>query len=1389
MTTQKEHRVRRGVFVSYARRDGESLARDLCQRLLAHGVPVWHDRSSMEGGRDWWDQIKRALREVEFLVLIMTPGAVQSETVRQEWRIARQQGVCVFPVIADAGIGMDVLPRWMRTVHWYDLAHEEAKLLNDLNTQCRVRRVPFMVEPLPVDFVPRNSEFEQLKSSLLTADREEPVAITASLRGAGGYGKTTLAKAICHDEDIQTAFDDGVLWVTLGEAPSSAALLSKINDLIETLGDERPSFEGIDAASARLREMLEDQDVLLVIDDVWRASDVRPFLGLGPRCARLMTTRRADTVPPDSVNVFVDQMQLQEATTLISRGLPRSRHGAYGQLAERLGEWPLLLKLANSWLRKRIQEAEEPVDKALSSLDAALVRRGVIALDARNAEERNTAVAKTLDLSFSSLISADQSRLVELSIFEEDLDIPLTVLERYWARTGGLDALETEETCQRLFDESFLVSLSLAERTIRLHDAIRSWLLTRSDEKTRAEMNCRLLGSYASSGTDWQDIADDGYLHAHLGRHLVAAGRQEELKDLLLNLAWIEARLGVNRGVVGGAWAEVHAMMSDYDLMQADPEVAIVREALLLSTHVIAKRPDQVGFQLFGRLGSSDSARVRHLCDQAIAMGSCRALVPLRSALTSPGNLRLTLGGHAGTVQGAVFVPRTSWGLSWSVDGNYRLWDLQRGSLIHELNVPSKTAPGLVVLAERHRALLWYDNGTMALWDLESGRLGDALAGHEREVLGALLLSDGRSALSWSRDLTLRLWDLVQGSVRHTLTGHGSRPIGVQLLASDRQALSWSEDRTLKLWDLEQGRQLLSLKGHDLRIQGVALIGDREAVTWARDRTIRLWDLVEGRQVRAIAAHAREVRGLALLADGQEALTWSTDRTLKRWDLRSGEMMVHFAGHEAAVLGAAVLEDKRQALSWSADGTLRIWSLDQGESIAILSDHKREVTGCLVLEGGQRALSWSADHTIKLWDIEHRRLISTLAGHEDAILGLTQCGHLALSWAADRTLKLWDLKRTSLDQSVDGEEPLRGLTTLSDGHMALSWSHDRAARVWDLDRGLLLSALKGHTRGIRGTAVSADERQVLSWSFDGTLKLWDLKRFQPLHTFIGHERSVVGAMFLNQEKSLLSWSNDGTLKLWDLGTRQLMHTFSGHRLGIKGVRVLSFDQVLSWSHDGGMKIWDLRSQTLVRSLAGHDRSIDGVSLRVGVGQALSWSEDRTLRIWNLVTGELLRTLTGHEGAVRGTRVVADRRQVLSWSQDRTLRVWDLDSGAQLHKFAQHTSAVTGAFLFGDGKRALSWGKDGLKLWDLKKFALQGELPQSIRKTRGVALIGDGPHFLTATSERELQLWNADTMMLLDVYVADAELSIFKIESAPFRILAGDAFGRIHVIRLDLPEAR
>src|SRR5262249_51199663 len=134
-----------GAFISYARSDGEPQARALRERLHAQGVRLWQDRTGMEGGRGWWLQITAALDSVEFMVLVMTPAAIESTLVRKEWRYARQHGVCVYPV-KGADLDFDALPRWMRSLHFYDLDQEWTKFVNDLQTRCEQRRVPFMAD-------------------------------------------------------------------------------------------------------------------------------------------------------------------------------------------------------------------------------------------------------------------------------------------------------------------------------------------------------------------------------------------------------------------------------------------------------------------------------------------------------------------------------------------------------------------------------------------------------------------------------------------------------------------------------------------------------------------------------------------------------------------------------------------------------------------------------------------------------------------------------------------------------------------------------------------------------------------------------------------------------------------------------------------------------------------------------------------------------------------------------------------------------------------------------------------------------------------------------------------------------------------------------------------
>ena len=80
-----------GVFLSYARADGELHAAELRDRLAreASDIVIKQDRLFLEGGVGWWKQITDAIDSVEFLILVMTPAALAS---RQ-----RAEGVALRP--------------------------------------------------------------------------------------------------------------------------------------------------------------------------------------------------------------------------------------------------------------------------------------------------------------------------------------------------------------------------------------------------------------------------------------------------------------------------------------------------------------------------------------------------------------------------------------------------------------------------------------------------------------------------------------------------------------------------------------------------------------------------------------------------------------------------------------------------------------------------------------------------------------------------------------------------------------------------------------------------------------------------------------------------------------------------------------------------------------------------------------------------------------------------------------------------------------------------------------------------------------------------------------------------------------------------------------------
>ena len=112
--------------------------------------------------------------------------------------------------------------------------------------------------------------------------------VVTAIHGLGSVGKSTIAAALAHDEEVQAYFSDGILWATLGQQPN---LLSLLSSWVKALGDYSFKAISVEATSNQLRTLLCDKAVLLVVDDTWNTEDTQAFNVGGARCLVLVTTR------------------------------------------------------------------------------------------------------------------------------------------------------------------------------------------------------------------------------------------------------------------------------------------------------------------------------------------------------------------------------------------------------------------------------------------------------------------------------------------------------------------------------------------------------------------------------------------------------------------------------------------------------------------------------------------------------------------------------------------------------------------------------------------------------------------------------------------------------------------------------------------------------------------------------------------------------------------------------------------------------------------------------------------------------------------------------------------------------------------------------------------
>ena len=701
------------IFVSYSRTDIEPalFLRSLIEKELGEGS-TWHDIRDLTGDH-WWAQIEDTIRErsgIEHLVLIASARALTRGVVRREWRLGSQEGKTITNVYWSRRDGFEApdfedLPSWISAKNMLDLSLTDrpTALLNILRQPGRGARRPFMANDLPSDFVQRVDEFDKLKTTLLDAERKDAIAINVALQGAGGFGKTVLAQAIAHDDEIYDAFYDGILWVTLGERPD---LNTKLNDLLKTLLDEPQTFTDLGASLNKFRELLQERRCLLILDDVWRERDVRPFLEGAPLTARLITTRRNDILPANTITVAVDQMAEGESFQLLSSGITVSQvseESALRQLAKvRLGRWPVLIKLVNGFLGREIQRGAE-LGEAIHEAIARLEKRGLTNFDLSDERAREAAVESTVRASLDYLVneigkgrSADvfsELRYFELAVFPEDFDIPISTVAQLWSLSAGLDEIDSRDLLHALSSLALTQSFDLRHKSVKLHDVLRKYVREQLSPDRWAELNNYLIEAYApASICELKDVSEKTYCYRWLATHMHAAGRHRDLSALLLDPKWMQEKLDALGGPL-----PIISDLSSFGNMRA--HTLIARVLRLVGTD-LANDGSQLLPQLIGRLDAALDKEVEGFLIEARAAIVPPKIVPRLptfkgSAITE----RLRLYGHTGSIRIMAALPNGKL-LTFGTmrdDKALRLWDTTAGE---ELNSANVRRP----LRERHRS-------------------------------------------------------------------------------------------------------------------------------------------------------------------------------------------------------------------------------------------------------------------------------------------------------------------------------------------------------------------------------------------------------------------------------------------------------------------------------------------------------------------------------------------------------------------------------------------------------------------------------------------------------------------------------------------------------------
>ena len=244
----------------------------------------------------------------------------------------------------------------------------------------------------------------------MNSDITPTIGTTVTIRGIGGIGKSTIAKALCHDPLIKEHFINGFLWISL--TPPLPNTMIMLSEIYQRLTGKSATINS-SVLKSEIKFLLSNHKLLVILDDVWEAKDAMMFVDVFSNCKTVMTTRKMNiniSIPP-IVSFDIKPMSIDEAVKLLTLKIAEpgtlcvTDVSRIQELAKDLHCWPLLLNLVHGQLYVHCIEWNESPQDAILKVQQKLSDNGLTAFDLEGQLEasRENAVRASITASLELL--------------------------------------------------------------------------------------------------------------------------------------------------------------------------------------------------------------------------------------------------------------------------------------------------------------------------------------------------------------------------------------------------------------------------------------------------------------------------------------------------------------------------------------------------------------------------------------------------------------------------------------------------------------------------------------------------------------------------------------------------------------------------------------------------------------------------------------------------------------------------------------------------------------------------------------------------------------------------------------------------------------------------